>query len=202
MHVTFGANLVVDVAHDVAGNGEAESFIAARLRQDESIDADDAAVDIHQRPAAVAWIDGSVRLDEDGGIVGIDLPRCRADHAHRDGVLQSQRAAEGEDDLSLSQLVGVGELKRRQAGHVNLQHREIGLAVKADELGFDGSEWFGQRSGRFLHPLKRTRIFLAPCTTCALVTIRPSADKMTPAPMPRCGARYAVSVFWFSLLSA
>ena len=54
----------------------------------------------------------------------------------------------------------------------------------------------------FAKPCRRTRIVLAPCTTCALVTMKPSGDKITPEPMPRSGAKYAVLVFSFSLPSA
>src|SRR5208283_208954 len=150
MNVPLGADLVIDVADDIAWNGEAQAFITARLRQDERIDADHVTIDIHQRPAAVARIDGSVRLDVDRGTIGIDLPRCRADYSHGNGVLQSQRAAEGEDDLSLFELIGIGELERRQASHVNLQYREVVLAVEADEFGLDGSKCFGRCSGKLL----------------------------------------------------
>ena len=63
------------------------------------------AVDIDQRPATVAGIDGRVGLDVNVGLVRIDLPGRRADHAHGDRVLQSQRTAEGEDHLPLFQFV-------------------------------------------------------------------------------------------------
>ncbi len=43
-------------------------------------------------------------------------------------------------------------------------------------------------------PGSRTRILRAPCTTCALVTMYPSADRITPAPMASCGSNSAVSL--------
>ncbi len=70
------------------------------------------------------------------GFVRIDLPRRRADHAHADRVLQPHRAAEGEDHLPLLQVVGVGELQGGQALDVDLQHRQVGQPVHADQLGF------------------------------------------------------------------
>ena len=49
--------------------------------------------------------------------------------------------------------------------------------------------------GRIELPSPRSRsstwIERAPATTCALVTTRPSGVRMTPEPIPRCGARIA-----------
>ena len=67
------ANLLVSVAHDAAGDGEADAFVAAGLCVDEGVDADDVAVGVYKRAAAVAGIDGGVGLDVDH--------RCRRDRS-------------------------------------------------------------------------------------------------------------------------
>jgi hypothetical protein len=48
--------LVIDVRYYFAGNGEADSFVAARLRKNERVDADDIFAGIYQRPATIARV--------------------------------------------------------------------------------------------------------------------------------------------------
>ena len=56
---------------------------------------DHLAVGIHQRPATVAWIDGSVGLDIESSVSsGANLPPHGAHHAQADGILQTQRVSE------------------------------------------------------------------------------------------------------------
>src|SRR4051812_49368523 len=101
MHVAVSLELLVDGLDDIAGNGESDTLAAARLREDERVDADQAALHVNQRAAAVAGIDGGVGLDIGERAVLADLARGGADHAHRDGVLQAERAAERENNVAL-----------------------------------------------------------------------------------------------------
>ena len=80
-------DLPVDVAYDVARRREADALVASRLREDQRVDANDFALGVEQRSAAVAGIDGRVGLDVDHRRVGLELARHRTHHAHRDGVL-------------------------------------------------------------------------------------------------------------------
>ena len=174
-------------------------FAAARLRQDERIDAHYAAIHVHQRAAAVAGIDGRIRLYVGRRIVFAHLPRRGAHHAHGDGVLQPLRAAEGKHHLSLLEFVGVRQLQRRQIGC-----RRSSVPPGRIAGRFPRSSRSPDHAAS-THPFpappapaSRTRILRAPCTTCALVTMYPSADRITPAPMASCGSNSAVSVDCFS----
>ena len=73
MHVPVFAQAVIDEIHDAGGDGEAQAFAAAARREDESVDANDRAIHIDERSAAVAGVDGRVGLD-----VGQWLSRDRA----------------------------------------------------------------------------------------------------------------------------
>ena len=96
------ADLVGDLARQVDGDGEPDVHGDARV-DDRRVDADDLAPEVEQRPARVALVDGGVGLDEvlvagievaqlvaDGAVLG-------ADDAHRDGLPEAERVADGED---------------------------------------------------------------------------------------------------------
>ena len=89
-HAAVLADLLEDVADDVARRGEAEALVAAGLREDQRVDADEPALGVDQRPAAVARIDGRVGLDVDHRVVGLELPRHRADDAQRHRVVEAR----------------------------------------------------------------------------------------------------------------
>jgi hypothetical protein len=109
MHVPFAANLSVYAFDDARGDGEAESFAAAGLRQDEGVDPDDVPLGIHQRASAIAWIDGGVGLDVHHHVVGMERAGDRTDHAHTDRAFQTERAAESHHQFALMNAVGVAE---------------------------------------------------------------------------------------------
>src|SRR6266567_7024101 len=99
MHVSLGADLVVDVFDDIAGNREAQAFAAPRLGKNKCVDAHHAPFGIDQRTAAMSGVDGSVGLDVDHEIFGLDLPGYRTDDAHAHRALQPARIAEGHHKL-------------------------------------------------------------------------------------------------------
>jgi hypothetical protein len=173
-HAAGRAQLLEHVADDVARRRETDAFAATRLRQDERVDADDRPVGVDQRAAAVARIDRCVRLHVDHRVIGFDLPRHRAHDAERDAAFQAEGTAEGEYELPLRERLGIAETQRRQALAFDFEHREIGLAIDADELRThdlatrldDGGRLRDAMLGRELH-LDRAR----PRTTCALVTM-------------------------------
>src|SRR5206468_4216386 len=94
-----GDEFVRDFAGEVARDGEADAGVQAA---NEGVHADDFAVNVHERAAAVAGIDVGVGLDEvlvheaaageEGHDVGAALG---ADVPERDGVIQTERRANG-----------------------------------------------------------------------------------------------------------
>ena len=130
-HAPALAQLLVDRAHDAARGREADALVAAGLRQDHRVEPDHAALGVDERPAAVARVHRRVGLHVDHRVVGLELARDRAHHPEAGRVLEPERAAEGQHQLALVQQLGVPELERRQAGAVDLEHRDVGLAVDA-----------------------------------------------------------------------
>ena len=73
-HPTLAAELGDHGLHDVAGGREAEALVASALAQDEGVETDQAALHVHERPSAVAGVDGRVGLQVDHRIVRAKLP--------------------------------------------------------------------------------------------------------------------------------
>src|SRR5579864_1187971 len=99
MYVPVFAQAAIDKINHPRRNGEAQTFTASALRQDEGVDAEDGTIHIHQRASAVAGIDGSVGLQIGERLRGIRLAGERADDSHRHGILQTFWTADGEYEL-------------------------------------------------------------------------------------------------------
>lgn len=142
------ANLLVSVAHDAAGNGEADAFVATGFCVDESVDADDVAIGVHERTAAIAGIDGGVSLDVDHGVVGIGLAENGADEAHADGVFEAFGTAEGEYELALLNFFVAADLERGEVRRFDFEDGEVDfLAETNDFRGEDFAARFEKRRG-------------------------------------------------------
>src|SRR5206468_3558536 len=89
--VTFGEQLRDDELGGVNGDGEADPDAAAALAFDGRIDPDDFPVDIAERSAGIARIDGRVRLDH----IGVEAPA--AGRAEIENLLASVQAADDPD---------------------------------------------------------------------------------------------------------
>src|SRR5208337_1054687 len=94
MHVSILAQALVDELHDARGDGKAQSLASTRFGEDKSVNPYHVAFGIHQRAAAIAWVDRSVGLNVDHGTAGIRLSRNRTHDTHRHRVLQSFRTAQ------------------------------------------------------------------------------------------------------------
>ena len=104
--VAAGDMAVLDEAvHDVAGevgrDGEADALVAAGAAEDGGVDADEPALDIHQRAAGVAGVDGRVGLDEVLIVLDAEVAAARgADDARGDGLADAEGIADGEHDVA------------------------------------------------------------------------------------------------------
>ena len=101
MDVAVLLQTLVHELHDPGRNRESQAFASATAGNDESIDPDNVSVHVHQRPTAVARIDGCVGLDVDHGLVGIGLACDGTHHAHSDRALQSFGTSDRQDQLAL-----------------------------------------------------------------------------------------------------
>ena len=135
MQVAVRAELPRGHVHNGTRDSKAQALTASRFGQDERVDADQFAADIHEWTAAVAVIDRCVRLDVHHRVIRVRLPRDGADDAHRHGIAEPFGAAEGENELALLQRVVIGERRGRQSGEVHLQQREVDLGCHADHAG-------------------------------------------------------------------
>src|SRR5690606_29506295 len=128
--------LLDDVDREIRRYGEADADRTARWRDDGRVDADHIAMQVEERPAGIAAIDGSVGLDEI--VIGprLNVAIARRHDADRHAAAESERVADRHDPVADADAVGIPELDlgkflRRR---VDLQDREVGLRVAADQL--------------------------------------------------------------------
>ncbi len=79
---------------------------------DRGVDADDFAVEVEQRAAGIAAIDGGVGLDVIVVGAGIDIAVARRDDAGGHRAAEAERIADGDHPFAEPQLVAVAELHR------------------------------------------------------------------------------------------
>ena len=98
-------DLVIGVDCQVDGQGEADAFKVAAAAGDHGIDADDFAVDVEQRAAAIAAVDGCVSLQEALHLMaGIaEIAPLRADDAGGHSLFETERRANGHGPVADSQ---------------------------------------------------------------------------------------------------
>src|ERR1041385_3068553 len=132
--------LVADFPGHVAGNGKPDSRVETT---DEGIDADDFAVDVDERAAAVAGVDVGVGLDEvlvhglalaaadDGGAT------LGADVTEGDAVIEIEWRADGDGKFTHAGLAGVADLRDRQpfAFRIDLDDGDVGLRIHPAHFG-------------------------------------------------------------------
>src|SRR5205085_7093927 len=110
---------------------------------DGGVDADHLAVDVHERAARVAEVDGGVGLDEvlegTGGVAQAERAALRGDDADGERVFELEWVADGDGPVTLADAIGVAEwnARKRLAG-VDLQQGDVGGRVAADDLRVAG----------------------------------------------------------------
>ena len=121
---------------DAAGDREGDADIAARGREDRGVDADHLAVEVERRTTGVAAVHRRVDLDEVVIRTGADIAAAGRHDARGHGAAEAERVADGDNPVADADLVlgelDVGELAVRV---VDLEQREVGLLVDADDLG-------------------------------------------------------------------
>ena len=136
-------------------HGEADAGVAAAaVGGDLRVDADDAALGVEQRAAGVAGVDRGVGLDHAGdreAVGRLDVAVERGDDAAGDGALEAERAADGDRRLAGVEVAGVGERERLDAALdlalVDVEQREVGGGIGADDLGVDRLAVLGEADG-------------------------------------------------------
>ena len=138
VHFAVLDQIVDNLLDKIAGDGDAKADVATghAARHDKLIDTNDFAFDVQQRAAAVAGVDGGVRLDVvvKRGHMHV-LAFLLADVADGHGVLQIERRADGDGPLANAQLAGIRERQRMEflLAVANLKDGEIGLFIDADD---------------------------------------------------------------------
>ncbi len=140
-HHALGDQLLDHVAGEVGGNGQAQADVAghAALRVEAGgIDADQLALQVDQRATGVARIDRRIGLDE---VLVAQPADAAAAHRRNDtrgnGLAEAERVADGHHEVAYAQLVAVAELDVGQVLRRDADQRDVGVAVRAEELGLD-----------------------------------------------------------------
>jgi len=122
--------------------GEAQAFGALLLA---GVHADDSAVQVKERPAAVARVERGVELnhvdeiDADFAVFGFDpigeTATEPADDAGGDGTLETaKRTADGDDLLAGSQEVGAAEFEGGVSARLGPQYDRVHVGIPPDHV--------------------------------------------------------------------
>ncbi len=122
---------------EIARDGKADARMQAA---DQCVDADDFAVNINERAAAVAGVDVRVGLDETlvlhaGGIfVADDVGTVlRADVAKGDAVIQGERRPDGDGKFAHARFVRISQFGHRQILGVNFNDGHIRFSASTPQ---------------------------------------------------------------------
>src|SRR5690606_20063165 len=133
-HLARGAQLVLNVHGHVDRYGERQAHEAAGAAVDLGVDPDHFAAQVEQRAARVARVHGDVGLDERDEVFLRQRAAFRAHDAGRHGALETERRPDRDHPFADLQAVRIADAHRRQPGRVDLQQRDVGLAVGAYHL--------------------------------------------------------------------
>ena len=97
------------------------------------------AIEVDQRTAGVAAVDRRVGLDEVlvAALGESTAPAQRAHDARGHRLAQIERIADGDHEIADREFVGVAERQRFEVVGVDLQQRDVGLRVAADQFGLE-----------------------------------------------------------------
>src|SRR6266566_7428286 len=130
-----GDQLLTDFVGQVARNSEAKAAVQSINQR---VHANDLAVDVAERAPRVTRINRGIGLDVIGDAVTAVseqfAPAFSADHAIGEGVIEFKWRADGEGKLPNPHRIAVAHLNHRQVLGVDLDHRDVGLLVGADDF--------------------------------------------------------------------
>ena len=130
-----GDQLLADFVGQVARNSEAKAAVQSINQR---VHADDFAVDVAERTPRVSRIYRSISLDVIGNAVtpvGEQFAAAfTAHHAVSEGVIQFKWRADGEGELPDPHRIAVGHLHDRQVFGIDLDHRDVGFLIRADDF--------------------------------------------------------------------
>ncbi len=112
-------------------------MIASGLAEDGGVDADEASLGIDEGTAGIAGVDGGVGLDEI--LVILDAHAAASDgtdDALGYGLADTERVADGEDDIPDEHQVAIGECGMGEVVGIDFEDGDIGLWVTSDDFGF------------------------------------------------------------------
>ena len=102
-------------------NGEAQSLVAPRLRQDEGVDPDQPAFAIDQRASTIAGVDGGICLNVTEGRCLSHRTSRGADHTQGDRVPETHGISDRQNQVALVQALRRSKLQSRKRFRVDLQ---------------------------------------------------------------------------------
>ena len=130
-------DLLLNAGRQLNRNGKGHALITARAAVDLRVDAHHLATRVEQRAARVAGVHRHVGLQErHKGFIG-QRAALGADHASSHRVLKAKGRANGQHPLAHFQLLAAAQLDDRQILGLDLQHRDVGLGVRAQHLGLE-----------------------------------------------------------------
>jgi hypothetical protein len=133
--LAVGYQFARDRAHHVDGNGESHANIAAALAEDRGVHSNELPGHIDERAPGIAGIDRSIRLDEILVVLDAESRASKgADETEAGCLSQPEPIADG-DVVPDPEVLGSAKGHGLQIVSRNLQHRDIGLWVGADQLG-------------------------------------------------------------------
>ena len=128
--------LVHNVHRHVGGDGEADAHIAAGGGEDGGVDTDQLAVEIDQRAAGVARVNGGVGLNKI--LVALDTQAGAAQRRHDTGghrLTETEGVADGDHEITHLETGGIGDTDLRQVlGAFQFQHRQVDFLVQAHQF--------------------------------------------------------------------
>src|SRR6266699_2240878 len=151
------AQLVLHLHGDVDGDGEGQSHETAGAAVDLRIDSHDFAAHVEQRPAGIPRVDRDVGLNEGNEVLLRQAAAFGADNARGDGAVKAERRADRDDPFADFEPVRIAHPYGGQPGGVDLDQREIGASVRADDASLEFA-LVGQANGDLIRGVHYVRV--------------------------------------------
>src|ERR1043166_493754 len=131
------AQLIGNVDCNIDRDGERQTHETAGAAVYLRVDADHFALQVEQRPARVAGIHRDIGLNERHEVLLRQRASLGADDACGHAIVEAEWAAYGNHPFADLQLVRIAYIHLRQAARFDLDERDVGFAVCANDLGLE-----------------------------------------------------------------